>query len=59
MAVPKKNHSKARQNKRRANWKAKLVALTTCTNCNAPHKPHNVCKECGYYNGRQYIQVEA
>jgi large subunit ribosomal protein L32 len=58
MAVPKKNQSSQRQNTRRANWKGKLVGLTACKNCGAYHKPHNICQECGYYNGKQYVKVQ-
>lgn len=59
MPVPKKNHSRTRQNQRRANWKGKLATLTKCTNCGAMHRPHNLCEECGFYNGRQYREVAA
>lgn len=58
MAVPKKNHSHQRQHKRRANWKGKLVNLANCQNCGALHKPHQICPECGFYNGRQYKSTE-
>ena len=58
MAVPKKNHSNQRTNKRRANWKGKLVKVAVCQNCGSLHKQHNVCEDCGYYNGRQYKQPE-
>lgn len=57
MAVPKKNHSNQRTRTRRANWKGNLQTLTTCTNCGETHRPHNICQACGYYNGKQYIQV--
>lgn len=59
MAVPKKNQSHQRQQKRRANWKGQLPALAICPNCGATHRPHHVCDACGYYNGRQYKEVEA
>lgn len=57
MPVPKKNHSRQRQQTRRANWKGKLVALTACSNCGAPKRPHHVCDACGYYNGRKYKEA--
>jgi large subunit ribosomal protein L32 len=59
MPVPKKNQSRQRQQTRRANWKAKTVGLVDCPNCSAKKRPHHVCKECGYYNGKKYINVEA
>ena len=57
MAVPKKNHSKQRQNKRRANWKGKLKNIIACTNCGEKHLSHNICPSCGYYNGQQFVEV--
>lgn len=59
MAVPKKNHSRQRQNKRRANWKGSVVQLAVCSNCGATKRPHHICGECGYYNGKQYIEPKA
>ena len=58
MAVPKKNHSNQRTRKRRANWKGSLMTLVVCSNCGEKHRPHNVCGACGYYNGKQYINIE-
>lgn len=59
MPVPKKNHSKQRQNQRRANWKAHSISLVKCPNCSATKRPHHLCTECGYYNGRKIIEVAA
>jgi large subunit ribosomal protein L32 len=57
MAVPKKNQSNQRTRTRRANWKGSLQTLAKCPNCGATHRPHNICGECGYYNGKQYVQT--
>jgi large subunit ribosomal protein L32 len=57
MAVPKKNHSRQRQNKRRANWKGSLPNIIECTNCGAKHLAHNICSSCGYYSGKKYVEV--
>lgn len=35
------------------------VQATFCANCSAPVAPHRVCSACGYYNGKQVINVEA
>lgn len=59
MAVPKKNHSNQRTRKRRANWKGKLVETTNCSNCGALKRPHHVCGECGFYNGRKFKDTDA
>jgi large subunit ribosomal protein L32 len=52
MALPKRKHSNARTNKRRANWKLTLPSLTQCSNCKAMILTHNACHKCGYYQGR-------
>ena len=35
------------------------VQATYCTNCSAPSTPHRVCPSCGFYNGKQVLNVEA
>lgn len=49
MAVPKKRTGASAQGHRRANWKATVPAVTTCTNCNEVVLAHTVCPGCGYY----------
>ncbi|MEJ2720927.1 MAG: 50S ribosomal protein L32 [bacterium] len=58
MAVPKRKSSKARKNKRRANWKLKSPNLTRCSHCHQFKAPHSVCSNCGYYGGREVIKIE-
>lgn len=58
MAVPKSKVSKARRNKRRANWKLTAPQLVRC-NCGALRMPHRICPVCGEYKGRSYAKVEA
>ncbi len=59
MAVPKRKVSKARRDKRRANWKLAVPGMIKCAQCGALVMPHRVCPECGYYKGREVIKVEA
>jgi len=58
MAVPKRKTSKARRDKRRANWKVTMPGMTECPQCGTMKLSHRVCKECGYYNKKQVITVE-
>lgn len=58
MAVPKKKHSKSRTARRRATWKATPSSYASCPQCKQPKLPHRVCTNCGYYAGRQAIEVE-
>lgn len=60
MAVPKRKLSKARRDKRRSNvWKLNSPALVRCSQCGDFKTPHRVCHNCGYYNGREVIKMEA
>jgi len=58
MALPKRKISKARRDSRRANWKLMLPGITSCPKCKEPKLSHRVCKSCGYYDGKQILQVE-
>lgn len=60
MAVPKRKTSKARRDKRFAQWlrSVKTVALTTCPHCAEVIPAYRVCPECGYYGGRQVLVLE-
>ena len=55
---PKNKTSKARRDKRRANWKMGAVNLVKCSKCGALMMPHRVCKACGSYNKREIVSVE-
>ena len=60
MAEPKRKHSKARRDTRRnSHWKMTLPSIVKCPQCGAARLPHRMCKECGYYNGREVVAVEA
>lgn len=55
---PKNKSSKARRDKRRANWKMSSVNLIKCPKCGELMMPHRVCKACGTYNKKEIIKVE-
>ncbi|MCD6571569.1 MAG: 50S ribosomal protein L32 [Deltaproteobacteria bacterium] len=57
MPVPKRRHSKARRDKRRAHDAIKEPSISFCPNCKEPKLPHRVCLNCGYYNGREVIRL--
>ncbi len=58
MAVPKRKTAKAKRDSRRAHWKAEPTAYSECPRCRQPKMPHRVCENCGFYAGRQAIEVE-
>jgi large subunit ribosomal protein L32 len=58
MAVPKRKTSKAKSRSRRAsNWRLESAPRSLCDRCNTPKRPHAVCSNCGWYHGRQAIEV--
>ena len=58
MAVPKRKTSQSRRDKRRAHDHLKTPGLSTCPNCHEPKLSHRVCPRCGYYKGKQVMDVE-
>jgi large subunit ribosomal protein L32 len=58
VALPKRRHSKTRGRKRRTHWKVKPLNLIPCPQCKEMRFPHKVCKVCGYYDGRQVMEIE-
>ncbi|MCL2498454.1 MAG: 50S ribosomal protein L32 [Symbiobacteriaceae bacterium] len=58
-AVPKTKVSRARRDSRRANsFKLKLPGLGECPRCHVMKRSHSVCPSCGYYKGREVINVD-
>jgi len=57
MAVPKQHKTKSRRNQRRMHIHLKQPSLSICPKCGKPVLPHTVCQNCGYYKGRQVIDV--
>ncbi|HXI03724.1 MAG TPA: 50S ribosomal protein L32 [Candidatus Saccharimonadales bacterium] len=58
MPNPKRRHSRARRNRRRAHDALTSPSLSECSNCHEPKMPHRVCPHCGFYKGRAVIEVE-
>jgi len=55
--VPKQRKTKSRQGNRRMHLFIKRRSLISCPKCAKPALPHTVCHNCGYYKGRQVIDV--
>ena len=56
MAVPKNKVSKARRDKRRANWKLEVPGMVECPQCHEMKLSHRVCKNCGFYDGKEVVK---
>ncbi|MEM7816405.1 MAG: 50S ribosomal protein L32 [Candidatus Aenigmatarchaeota archaeon] len=58
MALPKRKHSRARTRKKRTHKKISLPNLVPCQHCRKLKISHMVCPYCGYYGGREVVEVE-
>lgn len=58
MPVPKKKTTKSAKNQRRSHHGLSKPNLTKCSNCQKSIAPHRVCSHCGYYKGKQVIDVK-
>jgi large subunit ribosomal protein L32 len=58
MPNPKRRHSKRRTSMRRNHDKLAPTMLSPCPQCHEAKPPHMVCKNCGYYRGRQVKAVD-
>ena len=57
MPNPKRRHSKQRTAKRRTHDALAPQSLSVCPQCTESKPPHQVCRNCGYYRGRQVKAV--
>lgn len=57
MPVPKQRKTKSRRNQRRMHIYLQSPPLLKCSKCGSLVLPHTVCQECGYYKGREVIDV--
>ncbi|MCX6720528.1 MAG: 50S ribosomal protein L32 [Candidatus Staskawiczbacteria bacterium] len=59
MAVPKQGHTRAKVGKSRMHKYIKKVYLSVCPKCKKPVRSHTVCLNCGFYKGKEVINVLA
>jgi large subunit ribosomal protein L32 len=58
MPNPKRRHSKQRTSTRRAHDALTSRSLSECPNCHERKLPHRACPKCGYYKGREVLEVK-
>jgi len=58
MPLPKRRHSNMRTRLRRTHYKLHTPVVSECPRCHAPRLPYHVCPSCGFYNGRQVIEIK-
>ena len=57
--VIRMRHTRSHTKNRRSHHALKAPALAVCSNCGAKHRPHHMCLECGWYKGRQVMDLKA
>ncbi|MFT5036519.1 MAG: large subunit ribosomal protein L32 [Candidatus Azotimanducaceae bacterium] len=50
-------HTRAHTKNRRSHHALTAPELATCANCGASHRPHHMCLDCGFYKGRQVMDL--
>lgn len=53
---PKRRHSRARKGKRRASISLSAKKTVKCSNCSALILSHAICKNCGFYKGKELLK---
>ncbi len=59
MPVPKKRTSRSRRGNRRSHDALKIPAFSECSQCHEMTRPHQICPHCGYYKGKERVEVAA
>ncbi len=57
--VQVKRHTKGKRNRRRSHLALTKTFLTTCSKCGKAVLPHHICAYCGFYNGKEVIDIMA
>lgn len=52
-------HTKGQRNRVRSHHALKPKKFSACSHCNQAVISHTICKNCGYYAGRQVVDVLA
>lgn len=58
MPNPKRRFSRARTRKKRTHKKYSQGAISVCPQCKQLKLPHSACPFCGYYKGRQVVEIK-
>ena len=57
--VIRMRHTRSHTGNRRSHHALKAPALSKCANCEAQHRPHHMCLECGFYKGKVVVDLAA
>jgi len=59
MAVPKQGHTRGKVGRSRMHKYITPVCLNVCPKCKKPVLSHTACLNCGFYKGKEVINVLA
>ena len=59
MPEPKKHKTKGGRNRRRSHLALKKTTLVHCDHCSKMKLSHRVCPSCGFYKGKEIVDVLA
>jgi len=57
--TPTRHHTKSRRNKGRSHFALQPANFTRCPKCHTLRLGHRVCSNCGYYKGKEVVNVLA
>ena len=57
--VIRMRHTRSHTANRRSHHALTSPEMAVCKNCGGHHRPHHMCLNCGFYNGRVVIDLAA
>lgn len=57
--VIRMRHTRSHTKNRRSHHALTQPTMAVCAHCGSSHRPHHMCLECGYYKGRQVMDLKS
>ncbi len=58
MSVPKQRQTSGRSRRRRSQHGLDKITTSDCPQCKKPIMSHRACEFCGYYKGKQVLDIK-
>jgi large subunit ribosomal protein L32 len=59
MGLPSQKRTKSSKKRRASHFALGLKSANKCSKCQAPILTHHVCKNCGFYKGREVLKIKS